>query len=96
MCRSSNRHDRRQVLVSLTPLLHRQAHELMATGQQVAAVLERRTVDELALLCDFVCCDRELNERRARRLAERERATTRRSTAARRKAPTRAAPVGGR
>jgi hypothetical protein len=30
----------------------------------------RASVDELALLRDFVRCDRELNEHRARRLAE--------------------------
>jgi hypothetical protein len=62
------------VLVSLTPLLYRRARELYDDGQEVAAVLERCSVDELALLRDFVRCDRELNERRARRLAVRDQA----------------------
>jgi DNA-binding MarR family transcriptional regulator len=63
--------DRRQVLVTLTPLLYRRARELYGDGGDVAARLERYNVDELALLRDFVRSDRELNERRARRLVAR-------------------------
>jgi DNA-binding MarR family transcriptional regulator len=68
--RSANPDDRRQVLVSLTPLLYRRARELYGDGSDVAATLERYTVDELTLLRDFVRSDRELNERRALRLGE--------------------------
>jgi DNA-binding MarR family transcriptional regulator len=63
--------DRRQVLVALTPLLYRRARELYGDGSDVAARLERYSIDDLALLRDFVRSDRELNEGRARRLTAR-------------------------
>jgi DNA-binding MarR family transcriptional regulator len=66
--RSTTPGDRRQVLVALTPLLYRRARELYGDEHEVAAMLERYSVDELALLRDFVRSDRELNERRALRL----------------------------
>ena len=71
--RRRNRADRRQVLVTLTPLLYRRARELHGDGADVAEQLERYTDAELALLRDFVHHDRELNEQRARRLATRAR-----------------------
>lgn len=69
--RVANPGDRRQVVVVLTPLLHRRARELYGDGGESAALLERYSVEELELLCEFVRGDRELNERRARRLASR-------------------------
>jgi hypothetical protein len=63
--------DRRQVVVVLTPLLRRRARELYGDGSGSEALLERYSVAQLELLCDFVRGDRELNERRARRLASR-------------------------
>src|SRR5262245_56463885 len=85
--RSANPDDRRQVLVSLTPLLYRRARELYGDGSDVAAALERYTVDELVLLRDFVRSDRELNERRARRLGERRPSRRRGRATARRARP---------
>jgi DNA-binding MarR family transcriptional regulator len=61
--------DRRQVVVELTPLLRRRARELYGDAQEVTATLERYGPAELRLLRDFVRWDRELNERRADRLA---------------------------
>jgi DNA-binding MarR family transcriptional regulator len=87
--RSANPDDRRQVLVSLTPLLYRRARELYGDGSDVAAALERYTVDELVLLRDFVRSDRELNERRALRLGEHRRPRTRGHTRTARTGPTR-------
>jgi len=69
--RMPNPDDRRQVLVALTPLLYRRARELYGDGSEVVARLERYTVEDLALLRDFVRSDRELNEGRARRLTGR-------------------------
>src|SRR5262245_42949564 len=80
--RQRNRADRRQVLVTLTPLLYRRARQLHGEAADVAAELERYSDAELALLHDFVRRDRELNEQRARRLAARSRRTaTARSSA---------------
>ena len=67
--RGPNPDDRRQVVVALTPLLYRRARELYGDGNEVVAKFGRYSVDDLALLRDFVRWDRELNERRARRLA---------------------------
>jgi DNA-binding MarR family transcriptional regulator len=69
--RQPSSEDRRQVLVALTPLLYRRARELYGDGREAAVALERYSVDELALLRDFVRRDRELNEERAGRLAGR-------------------------
>jgi DNA-binding MarR family transcriptional regulator len=69
--RGPNPDDRRQVVVALTPLLYRRARELYGDGNEIAAMLGRYSVDDLALLRDFVRWDRELNEGRARRLARR-------------------------
>jgi DNA-binding MarR family transcriptional regulator len=79
--RERNRADRREVLVTLTPLLYRRARQLHGEGADVAAQLERYSDAELALLHDFVRRDRQLNEQRARRLTSRSRpsATTRSS-----------------
>jgi DNA-binding MarR family transcriptional regulator len=66
--RSTTPGDRRQVLVALTPLLYRRARELYGDEHEVADLLERYSIDQLALLRDFVRSDRELNERRALRL----------------------------
>jgi DNA-binding MarR family transcriptional regulator len=76
--RQPNPADRRQVVVDLTPLLRRRAREIYDDGGEVATILGRYTVDELRLLRDFVRWDRELNERRAKRLTGRGRGTTRR------------------
>jgi DNA-binding MarR family transcriptional regulator len=82
--RERNRADRREVLVTLTPLLHRRARQLHGDGADVAAQLERYTDSELALLRDFVRQDRQLNEQRARRLAARSRpSATARSSSSR-------------
>jgi len=80
--RATNPDDRRQVLVALTPLLRRRARKLYGDGQEVDAVLERYSADELVLLRDFFRQDRELNEGRAQRLAAsgRTRATSRRAS----------------
>jgi DNA-binding MarR family transcriptional regulator len=75
--RERNRADRREVLVTLTPLLHRRARQLHGEGADVAAQLQRYSDAELALLHDFVRRDRQLNEQRARRLAARSRPTPR-------------------
>jgi DNA-binding MarR family transcriptional regulator len=75
--RQRNRADRREVLVTLTPLLHRRARQLHGDGADVAAQLQRYSDAELALLHDFVRRDRQLNEQRARRLAARSRPTAR-------------------
>jgi DNA-binding MarR family transcriptional regulator len=69
--RVANPDDRRQVVVVLTPLLRRRARELCGDGSESGALLERYSAADLGLLCDFVRSDRELNERRARRLASR-------------------------
>jgi DNA-binding MarR family transcriptional regulator len=69
--RQRNRADRRQVLVTLTPLLYRRARELYGDGADIAAQLERYSDAELALVRDFVRRDRELNEQRAQRLGAR-------------------------
>ena len=69
--RLQNPDDRRQVVVTLTPLLHRRARQLYGDGSEVAAILGRYSVDELVLLRDFVRSDRELNDDRARRLTGR-------------------------
>ena len=69
--RAANPDDRRQVVVVLTPLLRRRARELYGDDGESSALLERYSVAELELLCDFVRGDRELNERRAQRLASR-------------------------
>ena len=69
--RGPNPDDRRQVVVALTPLLYRRARELYGDGNEVVAMLGRYSVDDLALLRDFVRWDRELNEGRAHRLAGR-------------------------
>jgi DNA-binding MarR family transcriptional regulator len=69
--RGPNPDDRRQVVVTLTPLLYRRARELYGDGSEVVAMLRRYSVDDLALLRDFVRWDRELNEGRAHRLAGR-------------------------
>jgi DNA-binding MarR family transcriptional regulator len=83
--RSANPGDRRQVLVALTPLLYRRSRELYGDGSEVVAALERRYgVEDLALLRDFVRSDRELNERRARRLAKRRPARPRKRARAQR------------
>jgi DNA-binding MarR family transcriptional regulator len=60
--------DRREVLVELTPLLLRRARQLYGDGQDSVAALERYSVAELELLCDFVRRDRELNEQRTNAL----------------------------
>jgi DNA-binding MarR family transcriptional regulator len=70
--RQPNPDDRRQVVVALTPLLYRRARELYGDASEVIAILGRYSVDDLALLRDFVRWDRELNEGRARRLRGRE------------------------
>src|SRR2546423_901549 len=67
--RTPNPDDRRQVVIILTPLLRRRMRELYGDGQEVLAALERYSAEELALLRDFCRQDRELNERRAERLA---------------------------
>lgn len=67
--RTPDPNDRRQVLVELTPLLRRRARELYGYEQEVRAALDRYSVNELTLLRDFCRFDRELNERRLRRLA---------------------------
>jgi DNA-binding MarR family transcriptional regulator len=82
--RSANPGDRREVLVALTPLLYRRARELYGDGSEAVAALERYGVDDLTLLRDFVRSDRELNERRARRLAKRRPARPRRRARAQR------------
>jgi DNA-binding MarR family transcriptional regulator len=69
--RGPNPDDRRQVVVALTPLLYRRARELYGDGNEVIAMLGRYSVDDLALLRDFVRLDREVNESRAHRLAGR-------------------------
>ena len=69
--RGPNPDDRRQVVVALTPLLYRRARELYGDGNEFVAMLGRYSVDDLALLRDFVRWDRELNEGRAHRLAGR-------------------------
>lgn len=69
--RGPNPDDRRQVVVALTPLLYRRARELYGDGNEVVAMLGRYSVDDLALLRDFVRSDRELNEGRAHHLAAR-------------------------
>jgi DNA-binding MarR family transcriptional regulator len=69
--RVPNPEDRRQVVVTLTPLLYRRAREIYGTGEEEAAALERYTASELRLLRDFVRSDRQLNERRAARLVGR-------------------------
>jgi DNA-binding MarR family transcriptional regulator len=69
--RVANPDDRRQVVVVLTPLLRRRARELYGDGSESGVLLERYSVDDLELLCDFVRRDRELNDGRARRLASR-------------------------
>jgi DNA-binding MarR family transcriptional regulator len=66
--RLRNPEDRRQIVVALTPLLHRRAREIYGDGGEVAAILGRYSADQLRLLRDFVRWDRELNERRAERL----------------------------
>jgi DNA-binding MarR family transcriptional regulator len=66
--REPNQVDRRQVLVSLTPQLRRRVRGLYGDGRDVGALLDRYDVDELLLLDDFCRRDRELNERRLRRL----------------------------
>jgi DNA-binding MarR family transcriptional regulator len=79
--RQRNRADRREVLVTLTPLLYRRARQLHGDGADGAAQLQRYSNAELALLHDFVRRDRKLNEQRALRLTSRRRpsATTRSS-----------------
>ena len=67
--RTPNPDDRRQVVITLTPLLRRRMRELYGDGQEVLAALERYSAEELVLLRDFCRQDRELNERRAERLA---------------------------
>jgi DNA-binding MarR family transcriptional regulator len=69
--RRQNPGDRRQVVVTLTPLLYRRARQLYGDGNEIVTILGRYSVDDLALLRDFVRSDRELNEARARRLAGR-------------------------
>ena len=54
--RGPNPDDRRQVVVALTPLLYRRARELYGDGNEVVARLGRYSVDDLALLRDFVRC----------------------------------------
>jgi DNA-binding MarR family transcriptional regulator len=76
--RRANPDDRRQVVAELTPLLYRRARELYGDGDELVPMLERCSVDELALLVEFVRQDRELNEGRARRLAGRAPARRRR------------------
>jgi DNA-binding MarR family transcriptional regulator len=87
--RGPNPDDRRQVVVALTPLLYRRARELYGDGNEVVAMLGRYSVDDLALLRDFVRWDRELNEGRAHRLAGRApgRGRDPRSAETRRRAP---------
>jgi DNA-binding MarR family transcriptional regulator len=85
--RSPNRADRRQVLVELTPLLRRRARELYGVGEEVAARLARYSVEELALLRDFVRWDREFNERRAEKLTRRAKSRRRAPARSRRRAP---------
>jgi DNA-binding MarR family transcriptional regulator len=67
--RTPNPDDRRQAVVGLTPLLRRRVRYLYGEGKEVVALLERYSDEELALLRDFCRQDRELNERRAKRLA---------------------------
>jgi DNA-binding MarR family transcriptional regulator len=69
--RLQNPDDRRQVVVALTPLLRRRARQLYGDGSEVVAFLGRYSIDDLALLRDFLRSDREHNEDRARRLAGR-------------------------
>jgi DNA-binding MarR family transcriptional regulator len=69
--RVPNPDDRRQVVVTLTPLLYRRAREIYGEGDEVAAALKRYTAVELRLLRDFVRWDRQMNERRAARLTGR-------------------------
>jgi DNA-binding MarR family transcriptional regulator len=69
--RLQNPDDRRQVVVALTPQLRRRARQLYGDGSEVVAILGRYSVDDLALLRDFLRLDRERNEDRARRLARR-------------------------
>jgi DNA-binding MarR family transcriptional regulator len=69
--RMQNPDDRRQVVVALTPLLRRRARQLYGDGSEVVAILSRYSLDDLALLRDFLRADREHNEDRARRLAGR-------------------------
>lgn len=68
--RSPNPDDRRQVVVALTPLLRRRVRDLYGDREEVVALLERYSAEELVLLRDFCRQDRELNERRAQRLAK--------------------------
>jgi hypothetical protein len=63
---------------SLTPLLYRRAREPHGDGTEVVAAPERYGVDNLLLLRDFVRRYRELNQRRAHRLAKRQPARSRR------------------
>src|SRR5918995_941879 len=60
--RRTNPDDRRQVVTELTPLLYRRARELYGDGDEHVTMLGRYSVDELALLLEFVRRDRELNE----------------------------------
>jgi DNA-binding MarR family transcriptional regulator len=76
--RVSSRGDRRQVLVELTPLLLRRARDLYGDGQETTEALERYSIEQLALLRDFVGQDREHNERSAAQLAGAPQATRRR------------------
>jgi DNA-binding MarR family transcriptional regulator len=69
--RLQNPDDRRQVVVALTPQLRRRARQLYGDDSEVVAILGRYSVDDLALLRDFLRSDREHNEDRARRLAGR-------------------------
>jgi DNA-binding MarR family transcriptional regulator len=69
--RLQNPDDRRQVVVTLTPLLRRRARQLYGDGSDVVAILGRYSVEDLALLRDFLRSDREHNQDRATRLAGR-------------------------
>ena len=51
--RLQNPDDRRQVVVALTPLLHRRARQLYGDGSEVVAILGRYSAEDLTLLRDF-------------------------------------------
>jgi DNA-binding MarR family transcriptional regulator len=67
--RVRNEHDRRQVIVELTPLMGERGHQIWGPlGEEATAEMERLPIEHLKLVRDFLRAGRDVNERHLERV----------------------------